>query len=85
MKALVREIIVHLMFVLLVQLVCKQSLDDNAFYLAENARKLMIHNGVTKSYFEGKNYEMRNKRVYVQKRDIIDASEVIMKKRKMKT
>ena len=51
-KAIVREIFVHLLFVLLVQLVCNASLDDNAFWLAENANKFMISNAVTNSYFE---------------------------------
>ena len=65
------------MFVLLAQLVCKQSLDDNAFFLAENARIFMVDNAVTNSYFEGKNYEMCcGGKVTIFERDIVPATDV---------
>ena len=62
-----------MLFVALVQLVCNASLDDNAFWLAENANKFMVENAVTKSYFEGQNYEMHGGVVTPLGRDIRDA------------
>ena len=54
LKAVIREIFVHVLFVLLCQLVCNAVLDDNFYLLHENARTFMIHNAVTMSYFEVK-------------------------------
>ena len=54
MKAVIREIFVHVLFVLLCQLVCNAAVDDNFYLLHENARTFMIHNAVTMSYFEVK-------------------------------
>ena len=59
MKAITREIFVHLVYVLLAQLVTNASLDDNSFWLAENARKFMLENAVTESYFGGTVYELK--------------------------
>ena len=73
---MIREMIVHLLFVMLAQLVCKQGLDDNAFFLAENARIFMVDNAVTNSYFGGKNYEMRGGVVTLFDRDIVTAPSV---------
>ena len=61
---------------LLAQLVCKQALDDNAFWLADNARKFMIDNGVTRSYFDNKEYVMTGGKIKLGERDIIPAAEV---------
>ena len=58
MKAITREILVHLLFVLLAQLVTNASLDSNSFRLVQNTRKFMVLNAVTNSYFEGKAYVM---------------------------
>ena len=55
---------------------CKQALDDNAYWLGENARKFTIENGVTKSYFDGNNYEMHGGKVTVLDRGIIEPTEV---------
>ena len=66
----------QLLFVLLAQLVCKQAMDDNAYWLAENARKFMIENAVTKSYFGGSNYVMTAGVVEVGGREVKDAPAV---------
>ena len=51
-------------------------MDDNAYWLAENARKFMIENAVTKSYFDGKDYVMTGGVITEGERDIKEATEV---------
>ena len=73
---MIREFIVHFLFVLLAQLVCKQGLDDNAFILADNARIMMVDNAITTSYFDGKNYEMTGGVIETLNRNIQAATDV---------
>lgn len=60
LKAMVREIIVHLAYVVLASVVCYAAVDPNSYQLYEGIQKLMIDNGVTREYFNNKAYMLED-------------------------
>ena len=56
MKAIIKEIITHLLFVLVCLMVAYSASDPFSYHLSESVRNLAEKNGVTKAYFNGKTY-----------------------------
>ena len=79
-KAVVREIFVHLLFVLIVQLVCNASVDENSYWLAKNADSFMIKNSMTNSYFGGQTYVMNGDTITSLEEDVSIGSDVSFSK-----
>ena len=81
MKAITREILIHLLYVLLAQIVTNASLDPNSYQLANNVQKFMTYNSVTKSYFDGEIYVMSGGMVSKpeRRRSVRDGSDVSSK------
>lgn len=71
-KAIIREIVVHLMFVVLCLMVAYAASDPYSFQLSNSVRKQCQDNGVLQSYFQSVSYADE----YGEKRKVVKAAQV---------